>query len=361
MIDAPRRDPIVGPSLDGAPTTAARPRLARHVVTLDDGREVGIAVCGRGVPLVVVHGFTAEGILYAQTLSRLVDLGFKVIAIDTAGHGGTLGVPTGGASMENYAKVLAQTVDHLGIERAVFLGHSMGGRLVTELVANEPHRAIAVISIDGIIGETWDRLINVARFCPPVLAGVASILLLDTMSTAPLFGDRRQALKLMRLVAPTLAGHARRPWRLVAPAVSVIRSQGSGWMLDKLRQERIPFIAMTGQFDVGVPAATARDAARRAGGELVVVRGATHSWLLKDPESLPAIMHRLMQGRLGTAVLRALTRAGVDPDGATADDKEAAFLRPESLAAVLTPDLAGTLFEEPLYQRPRYRFTVSLD
>ena len=48
------------------------------------------------MPLVVVHGFSAEGILYAQTLSRLVDLGFKVIAIDTAGHGGTLGLPTGG-------------------------------------------------------------------------------------------------------------------------------------------------------------------------------------------------------------------------------------------------------------------------
>ncbi len=71
------------------------PRLARHLITLDDGHQVGVAICGRGVPLVVVHGFSAEGILYAQTLSRLVDLGFKVIAIDVAGHGGTLGLPTG--------------------------------------------------------------------------------------------------------------------------------------------------------------------------------------------------------------------------------------------------------------------------
>ena len=34
---------------------------------------------------VVVHGFTAEGFLYAQTLNRLVRKGFKVIAIDMAG------------------------------------------------------------------------------------------------------------------------------------------------------------------------------------------------------------------------------------------------------------------------------------
>ncbi len=91
------------------------------------------------MPLVLVHGFSAEGILYAQTLSRLVSMGFKVVAIDQAGHGGTLGLPTGGASMESYTRLLACAfVDELGIGRAVFMGHSMGGRLVTELAANEP-------------------------------------------------------------------------------------------------------------------------------------------------------------------------------------------------------------------------------
>ena len=36
--------------------------------------------------------------------------------------------------------------------------------------------------------------------------------------------DRRQAAKLFSLVAPTLLGHVRRPWRLAGPAVSIIRS-----------------------------------------------------------------------------------------------------------------------------------------
>ena len=50
------------------------------------------------MPLVVVHGFTAEGFLYAQTLNRLVSKGFKVIAIDMAGHGGTQGLPPSGGT-----------------------------------------------------------------------------------------------------------------------------------------------------------------------------------------------------------------------------------------------------------------------
>src|SRR3954468_23662734 len=121
--------PIVGPTTTEVAPEQGRvvtPRLARHLLTPEDGHQVGVAVCGRGVPLVVVHGFSAEGILYAQTLSRLVGLGFKVIAIDAAGHGGTLGIPTGGASMQAYTEVLAATIDALGIERAVFMGHSMG-------------------------------------------------------------------------------------------------------------------------------------------------------------------------------------------------------------------------------------------
>jgi len=54
-----------------------------------------------------------------------------------------------------------------------------------------------------------------------------------------------------------------------------------------------------GDRDFVVPLASARDAARRTGGDLVVVKGAGHSWLLKDPETFPAIVGQLLQGRLG--------------------------------------------------------------
>ena len=337
------------------------PRLARHSITLDDGHEVGGAVSGRGVPLVVVHGFSAEGILYAQTLSRLVDLGFKVVAIDVAGHGGTLGLPTGAASMSTYTELLGRVLDHLGIERAVLVGHSMGGRLVTELAAREPKRAIAVVLLDAIVGDTWDRMVNLFRLCPPLLAGVGVTLAVDTLTTVPLFKDPEQARKLGRLVAPTLIGHLRRPWRMAGPMVSILRSRGSRWMLERIAEQRIPLFAIHGDRDLAVPLATGRSAARRAKGELVVVHGASHSWLLKDPESLPAIMHRLMKGRLGTAVLRAILKGGIDPNGATDDEIESVFYTPDSLAVQLTPSIEGFQDLEDYHRRPRYRFTVRLD
>lgn len=349
-------EPIIGPGPAADEIHATLPRLARHEITLADGHQVGVAICGRGVPLVVVHGFSAEGILYAQTLSRLVDLGFKVIAVDTAGHGGTLGLPTNAQSMASYAQLLGRVLDHLGVQEAVLAGHSMGGRLVTELAASQPERAIAVVLLDAIVGDTWDRMVNVFRLFPPLLVGIAGTLVLDTISTVPWFRDPKQAVKLGRLVAPTIAGHARRPWRLFGPAASILRSTGTRWMLEKLRHEKIPVFAIHGDWDVAVPIATAKDAARRARGDLVVVEGATHSWLLKDPESLPAIMHALMRGRLGTAILKARLEHGLDLD-ATEDDIEAELYAPGALVLELTPrqrfhDIAD------LHHPPRYRWRL---
>jgi pimeloyl-ACP methyl ester carboxylesterase len=349
-------EPIIGPGpTQEEEAGVSRPRLARHEVTLADGHTVGVAICGRGVPLVVVHGFTAEGILYAQTLSRLVDLGFKVIAIDTAGHGGTLGLPTEAGSLKHYAHLLREVLDHLGVRAAVLAGHSMGGRLVTEVAARHPDRAIAVVLLDAIVGDAWDRRVNLFRVFPPALAAVGVSLVVDTVTTLPLFRDPAQARKLMRLVTPTLIGHARRPWRLLAPGISIIRSRGSRWMLDKLGQEQIPVFVIHGERDLAVPLSTARSAARRTRGELVVVRKATHSWLLKDPETLPAILRRLMEGRLGDAVRSAQVDRGIDPETATADDVEAALLEPDALVVELTPRDGGARNTDH-HEPPRYRW-----
>ncbi|CAN5810757.1 alpha/beta hydrolase [soil metagenome] len=351
-------EPITGPTT-GAETdqSGAAPRLERRTVTLADGHEVGLAVCGKGVPLVVVHGFSAEGILYAQTLSRLVAMGFKVVAIDTAGHGGTQGLPTGSGTLESYTRLLGRTLDQLGIGPAVLAGHSMGGRLVTELAASEPDRAIAVVLLDAIVGSTWDRMVNVFRVAPPLMASLGLVLMADTVSTLPVLHDRRQALKLGRLLVPTLAGHARHPWRLLAPGLSILLSKGSRWMLERIAADRTPLIAIHCDRDLAVPLATAKDAARRAGGELVTVHGASHSWLLKDPETLPAIIAELLDGRLGDAIDEAISDAGLDPATATVDDVEEALYPEGSAVVAMTPPL-GDHLGPVQHRRPRYRWSV---
>lgn len=356
---ARRGEPLLGPTGRGPGTgqLVAVPRLARHEIVLDDSHRVGVSVCGQGVPVVLVHGFTAEGILYAQTLSRLVGMGFKVIAIDVAGHGSTHGLPTGGHRLDAYAALLGRALDELGVRRAVLAGHSMGGRLVTELAAENPDRAIAVVLIDAAVGECWDRLVSTARVAPPLLGGVAALLVLDSLATLPWVRDRRQAAKLGRLALPTMLGNLRRPWRMLGPAVSLIRSPGTTEMLESLRDAGTPVVVIHGDRDLAVPYATAVDAARRSGGTLVTIKGGSHSWVLKDPEVLPAVVAELLDGPLARVRAAVLGAAGLSP-GATAEQLESAFLGPHAWVRRLTPPLEQRLGPQQ-HRRPRFRWTVS--
>lgn len=352
-------EPIYGPELDSplSSDTVLAPRLARHQIVLPDGHLVGVTVAGAGVPLVVVHGFSAEGFLYAQSLSRLVQMGFRVIAVDTAGHGATQGLPLNGQSMNAYAELLGNVVDELGIERFIVAGHSMGGQLATRLAAARPDQVIGLILIDAIVGDTWDWMVRASRVNPLLLVGIGGVLLVDSASVIPTFTDPRQAMKLIRLVAPTLAGHMVQPWRLLGPMASILRTRASRSALDKINQNELPVFVLHGAWDVAVPHRTGVDAVRRTDGVLVTVEHAGHSWILRDPETLPSIFNELLGAELGEAIRVGLRKAGLRRKEPTIAEIERVCYRKNarvfSLAAADSiPKALGR------HRRPKYRWTT---
>ncbi|MCZ7526883.1 MAG: alpha/beta hydrolase [Acidimicrobiia bacterium] len=312
-------------------------RLVRHVLALDDGHRVGVAVAGRGVPLVVVHGFGVEGLLYAQPLGRLAALGFRVVAVDAAGHGATAGLGEQ-FDLTPSAELLGRTLDHLGIRRAVLAGHSMGGRLVAEVAADRPEQAIAVLLLDAIVGEPWDRLQARLRWLPPWFALFALAFAADAIATVPLV-DPGQALKLGRRVARSVLLHATRPWRSMTPGLSVWWARPSVPVLEALGDHGVPVVAIHGDRDLVVPLDASRDAAARTGGELIVVRGATHSWMLRCPETFPSIVSELLGTTLGAACDRAVSEAGLDPVTASPAQVEVACCEPGAVLPQLGPDV----------------------
>lgn len=352
-------EPIQGPVLDEplAPGAVEVPRLARHEIVLSDGHQVGVTVAGQGVPLVVVHGFSAEGFLYAQSLSRLVSMGFRVIAIDTAGHGATQGLPLTGHDMREYAALLGRAIDELGIERFVLAGHSMGGQLVTRLAADWPDRVMGVVLIDAIVGDTWDRMVYLFRVAPPLLGLIGGLLVVDSISIMPTFSDPRQAGKLMRLVAPTYVGHVLQPWRLIGPMMSILRTRSSRYALNRLHEHGVPVFALHGSWDLAVPHRTARDAVRRTEGTLVTVERAGHSWLLRDPETLPAIVAELLADGLGEGIRRSLRAAGLRKKEPTIADVERHCYAPEARVFFLAPADARRKVVGR-HRRPKYAWTV---
>lgn len=290
----------------GATATAGALRLSRTEVRLDDGRRVGVCTAGSGVPLVMVHGFGVESLLYAQSLSRLAGSGLRVVAVDLPGHGDSdrlAGLP----SFADHVAVVADALDHLGIRRALFMGHSMGGRVVAELAAREPWRALGLLLLAPIVGEPWERRRQTLRWAPPALALYGVAFALDTIETVPVVADTRQALKLSSRVRRSLLHHAARPWRGLVPGQAVLRAPSSQPVLERLAAAEVPTWVLHGERDRMVPYAAGVATAREVGGELITIKDGTHSWMLTCPESLPAIVGELRAGSLGR-VLR-----GVDP------------------------------------------------
>ncbi len=92
--------------------------------------------------LVCLHGVTSHGGRFVDLASRLSDR-YHVVAPDLRGHGHSEYEPPW--SIDTHLEDLRETI---GAERAVWLGHSFGGRLVAELAAREPERVERAILLD---------------------------------------------------------------------------------------------------------------------------------------------------------------------------------------------------------------------
>jgi len=279
---------------------AKPPRLRRREVVLADGHRVGMSLCGEGVPLVVVHGIMAEGMLYARTLRRIAGLGFRVIAVDSAGHGRTAPLGGKGFRWRSYVDLHRRVLDHLGVEQAVLLGHSMGGRIVVDVAAADPERVLAVVPANAAIGGGFDRFTRLGRWVPGLLPVGIGLLGVDIAST--LVRARRDAGAFARLAAPSLGDRLRALPSMPAAFVATIGDQGSDERLRALRAAGVPVIVVHSNRDLAIWYPFARDAAAAAGATLVTVDGAGHSWMLEDPDSLPAMLAELLDGPIGEAI-----------------------------------------------------------
>src|SRR4051794_17821336 len=97
-------------------------------------------------PVVLLHGF-AGSLRWFDRLAPLLARDRRVIRIDFLGHGGSA-KPSSGYEMEHQARLVGQTLDSLGIERADFVGHSMGGAVALALAEQRPELVGALTILD---------------------------------------------------------------------------------------------------------------------------------------------------------------------------------------------------------------------
>jgi pimeloyl-ACP methyl ester carboxylesterase len=100
-----------------------------------------------GVPLVLLHGLRA----YAQTWDSLVQslgAGYCIYALDQRGRGLSDWAAPDTYHTQSYVEDLADFVAHVGLQRFVLLGHSLGGANALEYARQHPGRLMGLMIED---------------------------------------------------------------------------------------------------------------------------------------------------------------------------------------------------------------------
>jgi lipase len=117
--------------------------------------EVELAIWRTGSgpePILCLHGITAQHRAF-NALARHLEGSRSLVGVDLRGRGDSA-KPESGYGLEAHARDVIRVLDHLGLQQAVILGHSMGGFVALKVALSHPHRVRALVLLDG----GWPRV-----------------------------------------------------------------------------------------------------------------------------------------------------------------------------------------------------------
>ncbi|HJT67662.1 MAG TPA: alpha/beta hydrolase [Pyrinomonadaceae bacterium] len=130
--------------------------------------------------LVLIHGFASSTLVWSKVFLHLAAAGFHVIAVDLLGFGYSGKPRDGEYTIAGQASFLMTLLEHLGIQRATFVGSSYGGAVAATCALDHPERVEKLVLV-GAVNNNEPLRYNLMRlFGSPVLGEVVSPLLIGS-------------------------------------------------------------------------------------------------------------------------------------------------------------------------------------
>lgn len=123
-------------------------RLGGGGKTFDsDGVKIHYTVEGEGEPVLLIHGFRANANMNwrAPGVTKMLAEEYQVIAIDNRGHGESDKPEADGMYGVRMVEDCVRLLDHLKIEKAHWVGYSMGGMITLKALTLHPERIKSAI------------------------------------------------------------------------------------------------------------------------------------------------------------------------------------------------------------------------
>jgi pimeloyl-ACP methyl ester carboxylesterase len=254
---------------------------------------------GRAPPVLLMHGggFDAAEFSYRYAIEPLSRLR-SVLAFDWPGYGGS-DTPNLRCDLAYYARFLQRLMDSFGIERAAFVGISMGGGAALSFVLCSPERVekLVLVASYGLGKDIPNGRLGYILVHAPLATDLVYALL--RRSQRSLRWGLRRIVNDPRVVSDELVDEARRLLDQPASgqAFRSFRKSEVGWSglktdhSDCLGEVAAPTLLVHGDRDRVVPVEWARRAHERfPDSELCVLRGCGH-W---PPRECPNEFNRVV-------------------------------------------------------------------
>jgi len=130
--------------------------VTEHIARSSRHTSFYLACGAENAPLIIfVHGWPELSISWRHQLPCFAALGFRVLAPDMRGYGrSSVYSRHEDYALEHIVKDMLELLDHLGVPKAVWIGHDWGSPVVWSLANHHP-----------------DRCIGVGNLCVPYFAG----------------------------------------------------------------------------------------------------------------------------------------------------------------------------------------------
>lgn len=101
-----------------------------------------------GTPIIFVHGWPELSLSWRHQLPAMAALGFHAIAPDMRGYGRSSTYAThADYALEHSTRDMIDLLDHLGHERAIWVGHDWGAPVVWSIASHHPERCHAIANL----------------------------------------------------------------------------------------------------------------------------------------------------------------------------------------------------------------------
>lgn len=250
-----------------------------------DGARIHYLDSGAGEPAVVLlHAFPLHAGMWAPQVEHLSGA-HRVIAPDLIGFGGS-DAPESmyRYTMLGFADLVAGLLDHLGLERVVLAGLSMGGYVAFAFLRQYPDRVAGLVLADTRAAADTGLVFDRRTDQQDQVARIGTAALIETM-LAGLLTEETRANRLD--LVEQVRRHMANPPAGFIGALEAMKHRPDA--TDELASITVPTLVVVGEDDAMSPPDVAREMQERIpGAELAVLPHAGHLSNLEAPEAFNA-------------------------------------------------------------------------